>query len=245
MWFATIGRGSPIEVDVRFLFLLLLLANLLFLAWTRWVAPGLPTSDPVVATANAPALQPIRLQQEVAGDSRDPTTASPVPGGEPLAATACVAVGPFLSREQAQAAERVLARLGFQARIRAATDDVRVGTWVRVPDFATPADAGNALAALRAAGLADAYVVSDAGPGTVVSVGVYADPQRAAEAARAVTEAGFTPEMGDRRRTLGVHWLDIDRRANGSVPTPDEVSGLPEGGLPLELRACPAAAGAG
>jgi hypothetical protein len=108
-----------------------------------------------------------------------------------------------------------------------------------VPDFATPADANNALATLQAAGLTDAYVITDEGPGTVVSIGVFADPRRAADVAGAVTRAGFTPQTSDRLRTLDVFWLDVDRQANGGIPEVEDAGPPPEGGLPLELRVCP------
>lgn len=243
--FATIDRRFQVMVHVRFLFLLLLLANLLFLAWVRWVSPGLVEAARPAAATVAQPRHPIRLQQEVAGEARGTASGTAAGKGDSLAAATCVAVGPYASREHALAAGAALARLGFRAELRSSTDEVRVGTWVRVPDFATPDDAANALVALRAAGLVDAQVVADEGPGNIVSVGVYADPIRAEAAVRAVAGAGFTAEARDRRRTLEVHWLDIDRRANGSVPTPDELAGLPEGGLPLELRACPGAGGTG
>jgi hypothetical protein len=223
---------------VRVLFLLLLLANLLFLAWTRWVVPppaGASRATPQAATP----LRPIRLQHEardvgsVAGGSGDRTD-----GGN-LAAASCVSVGPFLEQAQADAASSSLQRLGFTARMRAATDEVRVGHWVRVPNLATPADATNTLASLQAAGLGDAYVITDEGPGNVVSVGVFADPRRAAEVAEAVARAGFTPQTTERMRTLDVFWLDVDRRANGGIPELQDVGEPADGALPLELRVCP------
>ncbi|HEX9208292.1 MAG TPA: SPOR domain-containing protein [Steroidobacteraceae bacterium] len=225
---------------LRFLFLLLLLANLLFLAWVRWVAP------PEVAVRDLPPaaasqLQPIRLQREPAGPgSTDQAGPSSSVAGDVAAAT-CVSVGPFASAAQAEAASAALQRLGFAVRPpRAATDEVRVGSWVRVPHLATPEDATNALTTLQAAGLKDAYVVSEGEPDTTVSVGVFADPAKAAEVARTVAAAGFTPEVSDRMRTLDVLWLDIDRQANGSLPALDAITSRPNGDLPLEMRACPA-----
>jgi hypothetical protein len=248
------AAASDVGLPVRVLFLLLLLANLLFLAWTRWVVPppaGANLATPGVTTP----LRPIRLQHEaegagaLAGGTRGPA------GGENLAAASCVSVGPFLTQAHADTASSALQRLGFTTRMRTATDEVRVGRWVRVPDLATPADAANALAALQAAGLGDAYVITGEGPGNVVSVGVFSDPRRAAEVADSVARAGFTPQTTDRMRTLDVFWLDVDRQANGGMPELDDVGAPPEGGLPLELRVCPsvpveetvngAAAGAG
>jgi hypothetical protein len=225
---------------LRVLFLLLLLANVLFLAWTRWVVPVTP------ATLEAPVpggreLQPIRLRTE------SPNALATVgdTSGPGLLAAACVSVGPFIDPVHADAANAQLERLGFTSRQRVSQDEVRVGYWVRVTNLATPADATNALATLKAAGLDDAYVLGEGEPDNTVSVGVYSDPRRAAEVSATVEKAGFTPETSDRLRTLEVLWLDIDRQANGSLPSLEALGTPPEGGLPYDMRACPATNPAG
>jgi hypothetical protein len=226
---------------LRVLFLLLLLANLLFLAWIRWVEPGEVTARPV-PSAVAGKLQPIRLQREPAAAD---TAAGQGAGATPdaaIAAAACVSIGPFANLGQAETASAALQKLGFSAHTpRAATDEVRVGSWVRVSNLATPEDAANALASLRAAGLTDAYVIAEGEPGNAVSVGVFADPAKATEVAKTVITAGFTPQVSDRMRTLDVFWIDVDRQANGSLPAIDALPGAQNGDLPLEMRACPAA----
>jgi hypothetical protein len=221
---------------VRALFLVLLLANVLFLAWTQWVVPPstMPRSmtDPPVSS-----LQSIRLAREVA-----PTPAAPNETGanlEDLTAAPCVSVGPFATEPQAVLASASLERLGFMSRLRTANDEVRVGTWVRVPNLATAEDATNAVAALRAAGLPDVFVVSDGEPINTVSVGVYADPGKARDVAQTVSKSGLAPQLSDRRRTLDVFWLDIDRQANGSLPPLEVLGPFDDGTLPLEMRACP------
>jgi hypothetical protein len=228
---------------VRVLFLLLLLANLLFLAWTRWVdAPARSTAVPA-NPVTAQDLQPIRLIGEPASGTGATAGSGESAGTPALLAASCVSVGPFIDPVHAGAATAQLERLGFTSRRRVALDDVRVGTWVYVSDLATPADAAVALAALQAAGLTDATIVTDEGPGNIVSVGVYADPARATETAAAVERAGFTPSSSDRRRALEVLWLDVDRQANGGLPALDALGAPPAGALPYDMRACPAAAG--
>ena len=227
---------------MRALFLLLLLANLLFLAWAQWVAT--PTAVPAVAPATVgPDAPPIRLQQEVqAPRAESPPTQAPVVPEASLSAL-CVSIGPFLDQAAADAASAQLQRLGFASRLRASVDEVRVGLWVRVTSLATPEDAANALVALQAAGLTDAYVVgNDEAPGNTVSLGVFRDRGRAEEVSERVRRAGFTPETSDRLRTMDVFWLDIDREANGSLPSLEVLTGATRESLPLEMRACPAVA---
>ena len=236
--FGTIAAPFRQGPDLRVLFLLLLLANLLFLAWTRWVAPtGNPAST--VSNGSAAPLRPIRLRQEAqATGSTTPGAADARTGGE-LAAASCVSVGPFVEQAQADGAAAALQRMGFMSRLRSATDEVRAGYWVRVIDLPTPADAAEVLSSLQAAGFTDATMVPDVGAVNVVSVGVFTDPQRATEVADAVSRAGFRPQLSDRLRTMDVFWLDVDRQANGGIPELDDVGPPADGQLPLELRVCP------
>lgn len=225
---------------MRALFLLLLLANILFLAWARWIAPPAPTAG--LATPSASAADSIRLLREspMARDLADAVQ------GSGLSAVAgdtvtCVSGGPFLDSAAAASAAGRLASLGFTSRTRAARDDVWVGQWVRVENLATPEDAENALAALRAAGLTDAQVTADGAGGNVLSLGVFGEPGRALEAATAAQKAGFTTVTEDRYRSADVLWLDVDRQANAGLPGLDVFMGDGPPATRLELRPCPPA----
>ena len=222
---------------MRALFLLLLLANVLFLAWTRWVAPPPPAPAAHTAAVASQALQPIRLRSEAA------PAPSTTPAAQDLLSASCVSVGPFIDPAHAEAATARLERLGFSSRRRAAQEEVRVGYWVRVPKIASLAAATNAIAKLHRVGLGDATAVVGEDVGATVSVGVYADARKAAEVAQAVQDAGFVPETSERLRTLEVLWLDVDRQANGGLPAMEDLGEPPAGALPYDMRACPAASG--
>jgi len=225
---------------VRTLFLLLLLANLLFFAWARWVAPA-PAPAGYVAPA-ATVSGSIRLLSE--SPAAEQTALPGEAGTLALDAVdlACVSAGPFREAPDAQRAAARLRSLGFTARLRGARDEVPVGHWVRIEGLATPEDAANAESALRAAGIGEAYVLAEEGVGTVVSLGVFADAAKAAETAAAARAAGFEPRTVEPLRTEEVTWLDVDRQANGGLPAIDELRGGEAGRLAdLELRPCPAA----
>jgi hypothetical protein len=221
---------------VRTLFLLLLLANLLFAAWARWVAPAPAALGH--ATPSAMGSAGIQLLREVP-DASQPTE----PGRLTLddASLTCVSAGPFLARQGAERAAARLGSLGFTVRLRDAREDVRVGHWVRLESLATPEDAENARTALQAAGLTDAFVLTEEGTGTVVSLGVHADAARADATAAVARAAGFEPRTTDRLRVEDVTWLDVDRQANGGLPEFEELQAAADGNQPaLELRPCPA-----
>jgi hypothetical protein len=224
--------------QLRALFLLLLLANVLFLAWTRWVAPPPPAPAAHTAALASQALQPIRLRSEPA------PAPSATPAAQNLLSASCVSVGPFIDPALAEAANAQLEQLGFSSRRRVAQEEVRVGYWVRVPKIASLAAATNAIAKLHRVGLGDATVVVGEDVGATVSVGVYADARKAAEVAQVVQDAGFVPETSERLRTLEVLWLDVDRETNRGLPAMEDLGEPPAGALPYDMRACPAASGA-
>jgi hypothetical protein len=223
---------------VRALVLLLLLANLLFAAWVHWVAP---TRAPAAGRATPSATDPgaIRLLRE----AQPPSAAGPGAATLELddAALACVSVGPYLERPLAEQAEARLVRLGFAVRLRGSRDAVRVGDWVRIEDLATPEDAANALAQIKAAGVADAYVLGNETPGTVISLGVFTEPERAEQARSIAMMAGFEPRTIERTREADVWWLDIDRQASAGLPSLEQLGADSGGRLPgIGLRRCPA-----
>lgn len=222
-------------LQLRALFLMLLLANLLFVAWVRWIAPPAPLAG--LATPSAPDRSAIRLLREAPPSS----TATPAPGVAIPDSAVCVSAGPFLERAQADVAAGALQQLGFKSRQRASTDEIRVGQWVRVPNLATAEDAANALATLKTAGIPDAEIVAEEPASNTISLGVFAEPARVAQVVLIARTAGFAPEVSDRTRTADVFWLDVDRQENGSLPSLDGLAPGAAGAPPLELRACPAA----
>lgn len=229
---------------MRALFLLLLLANLLFAAWVHWVAPPRVTTAGR-ATPSATEASEIRLLRE-AQPTDEPAVQSDTAALDLAdAALSCVSAGPYLERPIAEQAEARLQRLGFAVRLRQSLENVRTGDWVRVEDLATPEDAANALAQLQAAGIADAYVLTDEAPATVISLGVFADRARAEQVAIIARMAGFEPRTVERLRESEVFWLDIDRQASGGLPSLEQLGGDDPARLPaIELRRCPAPADA-
>lgn len=227
---------------MRTLFLLLLLANLLFAAWAHWVAPAPSASGH--ATPSATGQGGIQLLREVPAVGAQSSSDSDLFEWEE-AGLACVSFGPFLARAEAVQAATRLGRLGFVVRLREAREDVRIGQWVRIEGLATPDDAENARTAVQAAGLADAIVITEEGLGLVVSLGVHADPARAEATAAFARVAGFEPRIVDRLRPEDVTWLDVDGQANGGLPAIDDLQ--ISGAVPrsaLTLRPCPTAVAA-
>jgi len=224
---------------VRILLLLLLLANLLFFAWAKWVAPPPAVEGNALPSSRDPGA--VRLLRESTVAEASDTVSDPVATSAAIAGAGCVSAGPYPDQSLADRAAENLGRLGFEVSLRPAVDDVSVGQWLRVSGLATAEDAANALASLQAAGFSDAVMMADEGGETVVSLGVFADAGRLAELEERVREAGFSPDSSLRTRKARVFWLDIDTAASAGLPTLEDLGSadLPEG--TLGLRSCPTA----
>ena len=222
---------------MRALFLLLLLANVLFFGWSRWVAPS--QAGALSSTSSQPNLRSIRLVTEQPASGLEPVLADRSALGDAVALSDCMSAGPFLEPGRAQAAATRLRDQGFTLDLRQSRDEVWVGQWVRLDQLPNADAATAALAGLRAAGLTDAYLLTNEAPGTVISLGVFADAQRAQDIAGLARDAGYEATVGDRFRTADVTWLDIDRRSNAGLPALESLQASAGAAARLELRPCP------
>lgn len=223
---------------MRAFFLLLLLANLLFLAWVNWVAPERAPEGKPTPAATEP--ETVRMTSEVPLATELPVGPPPE---SPKEGAGCVSGGPFVQRPQADAAAERLKGLGFSSRLRTDSENIVVGEWVYIGSMASAEDANITLSTLQGAGLPGAEVVKDPELGTIVSVGVFSESAKTAAASQVVRSVGFEPKVKERRRPTPVFWIDIDRQANGSLPAVEMLiapGAAPPPGPRLEFRACPA-----
>jgi hypothetical protein len=210
---------------MRNLVLVLVLANLLVLAWQRWIVPP-PAAD-------ALALQAVREPELVllkAAMAPEPAVAA---SSRPAA---CIRIGPFASAEAAANGAAVLSARGLDPSSQVEAAEVWVGNWVQVVDLPDRQAAVKAREALVAAGVQDAYVVQDS-PGYKISLGVFRDLARAERVARLARGAGYPVETTDRVRAGEEHWLVL-LAPGGAAPGLQELASGADRILRSEPVAC-------
>lgn len=213
---------------MRLLVVVLLLANIGFLAWSRWVAPGTGTTAPVRAVT-APRL---KLASEVGASAGD---------GASGAVSGCVSVGPFLDVVDVGRASMSLRSLGLVPRQRAAQGPVWAGYLVSINGVPTRAEADTIVAKLRQFGMVDAYVVDGPAPVTI-SLGLYTEEQRALRRLDEARAQGYSPELSHRERAGTVYWIDVNRDPSSAPIDTSSFQGESGRILRVELKACPTAA---
>lgn len=204
---------------MRVMFLLLVLANLMFFGWANWV--DRPAIRPR-ATTPVPALQ------------LAPRTDVPVASAAP---PRCRSLGPWLDEVAASVANAVLVRRGLTPAPRRVETREPDGYWVYIA-AAGAEQQRNALRQLARAGVRDAAVVGDAAVDGRVSAGVFTEQPGAEERAAAVRRAGLTPVVEERQRTRSVWWLDVALSPQTAEPGVDDAE-LNPGGAAIQWSDCP------
>jgi hypothetical protein len=240
----------------------LALANVGYFLWSRGVAK---THDPTVVSQPKATLKLASEAAEV------PRTAAPpdgdgagqggivgATGGSDVEAAAhadtstdlltnvkrCISVGQFRDVAEAAHAASILRGGGYDPRQRVAEGEVWAGVWVYLPLPAARTAADQMLAKLKAAGIEDALEMPGPNDASVLSLGLYGDAKRAQARVAQAQSLGFNPGIADRKRTGNVYWIDIDLKPTDSVLKPSDLQGEAGRIVRLEVKGCPAGAGA-
>jgi hypothetical protein len=207
---------------VRVALFVLLLVNLAFFAWMKWLAPE-QAQLPVSPKVDAPRLQlAAETAPALSGNAR------------------CVTVGPFATNELAARARQTLSDSGYASLPREESARVVDGYWVYLESPPTEAGERRLLERLRRGGITDAQAVGDLGSARRISLGIFTDEARAAAQSERVARLQLLPQIEARETPATAIWLDLTLKSDAP---PLEGQKFPAGDSELEFRPCPADAG--
>ncbi len=216
---------------MRAIIALLVLANLAWFAWARWVDQ--PAADRLAGKVEAPRLVL----------AREAPLAEP--GVRPSAppAASCLSLGPFSDLTDAARVSTLLRENKLKPRQRAGEGAVWRGFWVSLEGIPDRAAADGIIERLRRFGIGDAYSMPDAGRQITISLGLFTERQRALQRMDEVRALGLEPMLAARERSGTVYWIDVDVEPPAKLPAAVLQDG--EGGriLRLEVQPCNAEAG--
>jgi len=124
--------------------------------------------------------------------------------------TRCISVGPFRELSQAATAAANLRASGLDPSQRAGEGEIWVGYWVYIEQIPSVAAAEEILGVLRENGITDSYVIPRSGSGTLVSLGVFTEINRARNRREAVSALGYEATISDRTRRATVYWIEVN-----------------------------------
>lgn len=175
---------------MRWVALLLLLANAAFAGWILSGTPGRDSvaSGPPVEIGELPLLRESRRDD--------------------AAASVCFTIGPFEEEARAEAARQQLAELDVEPRQRTTRDEEVYGYQVVLPPFGSREQALAATRELREQGVEDYFIVSESELENAVSVGLFERKRFAVRHADYLNDLGFDAELRLRTRERTRYWQD-------------------------------------
>ena len=197
---------------MRNIALVLLLSNLLLLAWQRWVVPPEPLHETLALTQDYSDLVYMPRLGSIPADD-------PILGAIPLtpdSVVRCLRIGPFGRESDALRVGDELESRGVAVQQFSEQGDIWVGHWVTVKDLGTLDDTRKTLARLAANGMQDAYVVTDGEP--IISLGVFRKRASVDIVAGKARALGFVVDTTDRLRPGTNYWLDTQLTGTEALP---------------------------
>ena len=193
------------------LLLLLLLANILYFMWGRFVEEPDQTGIVVVDEADlGPSLEVSSIDVAEAASSVGAVLGSGRPSE--LAAVvgrSCATIGPFKTNAEANGAMADYESEEMPASVRTTQGQVFVGHWVQIRNIADRTTGDAMLEKLRSGGLGDAYIVATEDEGLKISLGLFGEMDRAERVELQAKSLDLPADITPRTREATVFYVDI------------------------------------
>ena len=216
---------------MRALFLVIVLANMAFFVWARYVAPPEAAADPLpVGRQIEPEKLRVVSPSEVAALNTRPPAAAPL-------ASKCLEWGSFALADVPHA-QSVLEPLGLAGRISQRRTDDAASWWVFIPPQANRSAALKKAAELKALAVDDYFIVQEEGPlRWALSLGVFRSEEAAQARLAALRSQGVqSAQVGPRDTAVPKVWLQMKGVDAALQARLTDVAHSMEG---TELRDCP------
>lgn len=184
---------------MRALFLLLVLANVAFFAWSRYYAPPQAVSDPLPLKRQ---IEPEKLK--IISGQELPS----VPVAQKAAST-CLEWGSFTPVDVPRA-EKALEPLGLGARLAQRRTDETTSWWVFMPPQGSRQAALKKAAELKTRGIDDYYIVTEEGElQWALSLGIFRSEQAAKARLGGLQALGVRSARVAPREAVPKIWLQV------------------------------------
>lgn len=193
------------------LLLLLILANILYFTWERFVEKPAESGVAVVdESALGPPLDVSSNPMFAAANSVGAVLGSGKPSDlAALVGRSCVTIGPFKTGAEADGALVIYEAEGMRSSVRTTQGQVFVGHWVQIRDIPDKAAGNVMLDKLREGGLGEAYLVKDGDTSYKISLGLFGEMPRAERIELQAKSMDLPASISPRMREATVFFVDI------------------------------------
>ncbi|MCB1582046.1 MAG: SPOR domain-containing protein [Marinicella sp.] len=190
---------------MRYLFILLLIANIAFFVWLQRFSPAV--KKPFAAVDEG--VKALQLVAEVKDNkSNDSHTVNSVEINDDVQQI-CYSAGPFDIEANVHAAAETLEPLVLKSNIRKITTTQEAGYWVYLPALSSRAEALKKGRELATAYVKDYYVVTSGDNENSISLGLYREPYNADNRIAELSKKGFNVKKEIRIEQWPEFWLDF------------------------------------
>lgn len=195
---------------MRNLIFLLILANVLFFLWDRFVAEpeevGVAIVDedqlgPPLAIAKNTVAEAAASVGAVLGSGQASDLAAVV-------GRSCVSIF-FKNKAEADIAIAALQNEGMRTGLRSTQGQVFVGNWVQIRDIPDLKTGAAMVKKLQAGGMSDAYLMDDDSGGYKISLGLFGEMSRAEKVELQAKSLNLPADIVPRMRDATVYYVDV------------------------------------
>jgi hypothetical protein len=190
--------------------MLLVLANVLYFLWDRFVAQ--PDESGVAIVDESDLGPPLAISKNTVAEAA--TSVGAVLGsGQPsdLAAVvgrSCVSIF-FKTNSEADSAIAALESEGMRASLRSTQGQVFVGNWVQIRNIPDLKAGAGMIDKLKRGGIADAYLMDDENGKYKISLGLFGEMSRAEKVELQAKSLNLPADITPRMREATVYYVDI------------------------------------
>jgi len=199
---------------LRAAFLALVLLNVAFFAWSRYLAPTDATADPQplerqISPEKLKVVAPPELPAPAPAAAARPAPAPTLAAAAPVAFK-CLEWGSFTLTD-APRAEKALEPFALGPRLAQRRTEESAGWWVFIPPQPNRASALKKAAELKALAVDDYFIVQEEGPNRwALSLGVFRTEDAAQARLSALRNQGVrSAQLGARETTVPKVWLQV------------------------------------
>lgn len=197
---------------MRNLLMLLVLANVLYWMWGRFVEE--PAETGIVVVDESALGPPLKLKRSTVAEA-EASVGAVLGNDKPsdLAAVvgrSCVSLGPFKTNTDADTALAEYQADGMRASMRTTEGQVFVGHWVQIRNIPNREEGNEILQKLKDGGLGDAYLVPTEEEGLKISLGLFGEKSRAERIELQAKSMDLPADITPRMRDATVFFVDID-----------------------------------
>lgn len=189
---------------MRYIFILLLIANIAFFVWIQRFSPVV--SKPFSAVDQG--VKSLQLVAEIDDGKAATPVQKPVEINEDVQQV-CFSAGPFDIEANVHAAAETIEPLVLKTNIRKITTTQEAGYWVYLPALSSRAEALKKGRELAAAYVKDYYVVTSGDNENSISLGLYREPYNADNRIVELSKKGFKVNKEIRIEQWPEFWLDF------------------------------------